>query len=383
MKKVLSVILALSLALTFVFVGVASEDDKALKFNDDRTFKILQFNDTQDVGKGVNEKTIRFIEAALDKEQPDLVVFVGDQLSDTYPLGTKEDMTLAIDNIIAPLKERNIPFLVTLGNHDHDHFDVLSKEEQFAVYSSYENCCNPTDGWDEFTVNVPVYTADGEDIAMSVFMMNTHNKAETGGYSGVVAGQNDWYKQVSADLASMNGGESVPSILFQHIPPKEIYNLFRECEYNEDGAFFSRRDNKWYKLDENKAQGDVGEAPCSEDFDNITGQYQSWLETGNIMGAFLAHDHVNNFVGTTDDGIVMGYNGGTGFRAYGVGGERSARVYEFNEDDVTNYDTRLVTYNEVTGENLTYVFVDFFSPALLTKLMKVVYFFFGWIIKLF
>lgn len=383
MKKVISIILALTLALTFVFVGVAAEDEKALRFNDDGTFKILQINDTQDVGKGVNEKMVKFIEAALDKEQPDLVVFVGDQLSDAYPFGTKEDMIIAVDNIIAPVQERNIPFLVTLGNHDHDHFDVFSKADQFTAYSSYDCCINPTDGWDEFTVNVPVYTADGEDIAMSVFMMNTHNKAETGGYSGVVAGQNDWYKQVSADLASMNGGESVPSILFQHIPPKEIYSLFRECEYNEDGAFFSRRDNKWYKLDENKAQGDVGEAPCSEDFDNITGQYQSWLETGNIMGAFFAHDHVNNFVGTTDDGIVMGYNGGTGFRAYGVGGDRSMRVYEFNEDDVENYETRILTYNEATGENLGTVFVDFFSPALLTKLMKVVYFFFGWIIKLF
>lgn len=383
MKKIISVLLSVVLAFTFVFVSAAKEEEKVLKFGEDGTFKVLQFNDTQDVGKGVSEKMVKFIEAALDKEQPDLVVFVGDQLSDAYPFGTKEDMTLAIDNIIAPLAERGIPFLVTLGNHDHDHFDVFSKEEQFLAYTSYENCYNPVDGWDGFTVNVPVLTSDEENIAMSIFMMNTHNKAESGGYSGVVAGQNEWYKQVSADLRTANGGENVPSMLFQHIPPKEIYNLFVECEWNEDGAFFSRRDNKWYKLDETKAEGDCGEAPCSEDFDNITGQYESWLEEGNIMGAFFAHDHVNNFVGTTDDGIVMGYNGGTGFRAYGVGDERSARVFEFNENDVENYSTRILTYAEATGESLPIVVVDFFSPALLTDLMKVVYFFFGWLIKLF
>lgn len=383
MKKIISVLLSVVLAFTFVFVSAAKEEEKVLKFGEDGTFKVLQFNDTRDVGKGVSEKMVKFIEAALDKEQPDLVVFVGDQLSDAYPFGTKEDMTLAIDNIIAPLAERGIPFLVTLGNHDHDHFDVFSKEEQFLAYTSYENCYNPVDGWDGFTVNVPVLTSDEENIAMSIFMMNTHNKAESGGYSGVVAGQNEWYKQVSADLRTANGGENVPSMLFQHIPPKEIYNLFVECEWNEDGAFFSRRDNKWYKLDETKAEGDCGEAPCSEDFDNITGQYESWLEEGNIMGAFFAHDHVNNFVGTTDDGIVMGYNGGTGFRAYGVGDERSARVFEFNENDVENYSTRILTYAEATGESLPIVVVDFFSPALLTDLMKVVYFFFGWLIKLF
>lgn len=383
MKKVLSVILSLVMVFTFAVMGVATEEEKVLKFNEDGTFKIMQINDTQDVGKGVNDKMIEFIEAALDQEQPDLVVFAGDQLSDVYPFGTKEDMTLAIQNIIEPLAERNIPFLVTLGNHDHDHFGKFSKAEQFAVYNSYPNCYNGTDGWDEFTVNLPILSSDGVNVAMSVFMMNTHNKAESGGYSGVVAGQNEWFKNVSADLAVANGGEPVPSMVFQHIPPKEIYNLFVECEWNDDEAIYSRRDSKWYKLDPEKAMGVLGEAPCSEDFDNITGQYQTWLETDNVMGAFFAHDHVNNFVGVTDDNIVMGYNGGTGFRSYGVGDERSIRTFTFNEKNVEFYKTEVLTYAEVTGKEIPFLFNDLFSPALLTYLMKVVYFFFGWAIKMF
>lgn len=383
MKKFLCVILSVVMIFSLAVMTTATENEKVLKFNEDGTFKILQFNDTQDIGNGVDERMVEFIEAALDLEKPDLVVFVGDQLSDAYPFGTKEDMTLCIDNIIAPLAERNIPFVVTLGNHDHDHFDVFTKAEQRAAYSSYDNCYMPEEGWDEFTVNVPVLTSDGADVAMSVFMMNTHNKAESGGYSGVVADQNTWYENVSADLKTANGGEDVPSMVFQHIPPKEIYKLMRECDYNEEGAIYSRRDNKWYVLDETKAQGDLGEAPCSEDFDNITGQYESWLKTGNVMGAFFAHDHVNNFVGVTEDGIKMGYNGGTGFRAYGVGDERSARVFEFNENDVENYSTRLLTYKEATGKEIPVVLVDLFTPALLNPLMKVVYFFFGWLIKMF
>lgn len=383
MKKVLCIFLTLVMMFSCVAVSAAAENDKTLKFNEDGTFKILQINDTQDVGKGVDKRTIAFIEAALDLEQPDLVVFVGDQLSDAYPFGTKEDMTLALQNIVEPLAQRNIPFLVTLGNHDHDHLEIISKQEQRAVYSSYENCYMPEEGWDEFTVNVPVLSSDGNDIAMSVFMMNTHNKAESGGYSGVVAQQNTWFENVSADLREANGGENVPSMVFQHIPPKEIYKLLKECDYNEDGAIYSRRDEIWYVLDEDKAEGILGEAPCSEDFDNITGQYESWLKTGNVMGAFFGHDHVNNFVGTTEDGIVMGYNGGTGFKAYGSGDERSVRVFEFNENDVENYTTRIVTYKEATGDEISSVFVDFFTPALLNPLMKVIYFLFGWLIKMF
>ena len=139
MKKILSVILCLVMVFTFAVIGTASEEEKVLRFNDDGTFKIMQINDTQDIGKGVSDKMVKFIEAALDKEQPDLVVFVGDQLADFYPFGTKEDMIKAIDNIIAPLQERGIPFLVTLGNHDHDHLDKFSKAEQFEAYASYDN----------------------------------------------------------------------------------------------------------------------------------------------------------------------------------------------------------------------------------------------------
>ncbi len=383
MKKVLSVLLSLVMVLSFAVIGGAAEEEKVLKFNEDGTFKIMQLNDTQDVGKGVDGRLVEFIEAALDKEQPDLVVFVGDQLSDFYPFGTKEDMTKSIDNIISPLQERGIPFLVTLGNHDHDHFGKFNKAEQFAAYSSYDNCYMPTDGWDEFTVNAPILTSDGESIAMNIFMMNTHNKAESGGYSGVVAGQNEWYEAVSAELKAENGGEDVPSMLFQHIPPKEIYSLLTVCEWNEEGAIYSQNDGNWYKLDETKAEGDLGEAPCSEDFDNITGQYQSWVKTGNIMGAFFAHDHVNNFVGTTDEGIVMGYNGGTGFRAYGVGDGRSVRIFEYNENDVENYTTRSLTYKDVIGKDVVGIIADVFTPALLTPIMKVIYFFFGWLIKMF
>lgn len=383
MKKVIGVILSFVMVFTFSFVVNATETEKTLSFNEDGSFKIMQINDTQDVGKNADGRMLEFVAAALDKEQPDLVVFVGDQLSDIYPFGTKEDMTLAIQNVLDLVAERNIPFLMTLGNHDHDNMDVLSEEKQYAVYTSYENCYATANGTDGFTYSVPVKSSDGKDTVFNIYMMNTHNKAEDGGYSGVNAEQVEWYKNTSAALKAANGGEVVPSLLFQHVPVKEIYSLFTECEYNDDGAVYSRRDSKWYKLDETKAEGNFGEAPCSENFDRVTGQYEAWLECGDIMGAFFAHDHVNTFVGTNDDGVTMGYNGGAGFRSYGLGDDRCVRVFELNEDDVENYSTRLVTYEEATGKEIAVVFSDLFTPALLTYLMKVVYFCFGWLIKMF
>lgn len=380
MKKLLSVLLAAVLVFSLSLAAFAEAEDK-LAFNSDGSFKIMQINDTQDVGKNCDEKLIEFIEAALDTEKPDLVVFVGDQLSDFYPAASKKDYIKAIDNIVKPLADRDIPFLVTLGNHDHDRASVMSEAEMFEVYSSYANCAAVKTGCDPFTYNVPVLTSDGDDVAFNIYMMDTNNTIPSGGYAGITAEQLAWYNGVSAALKAENDGEPMPSLLFQHIPVKEIYSLMKPCEWDTDGAVFSRRDKTWYILDETKASGALGEAPCSEDFDNITGQYQAWLENGDIMGAFFAHDHVNNFVGTTSEGITMGYNGGSGFRSYGVGSDRSVRVFELQEDDVENYKTRIVTYEDVTGKTLSFVPSDLLSPALLTTLMRVVYALFGWMIK--
>lgn len=347
---------------------------KTLSFRADGTFKIMQINDTQDVGN-CNKKLIEFLNAALDLEQPDLVVFNGDQLSDVYPAPSLADYTKAIANIVEPLQARGIPFLVTLGNHDHDRAATVDEAGQYAIYAAYENCYAVDNGPDPFTYNVPVMTSDGSSIAFNIYMMDTNNKDASGSnYTGITADQLAWYNSRSAELRAGNDGVPVPSLLFQHVPVKEIYSLLRECDYSEDGAVYSRRDKKWYVVDETKATGTMGEAPCSEAFETITGQYEAWLANGDIMGAFFAHDHVNNFVGTTDDGIYMGYNGGTGFRSYGNGDQRSVRIFELHEDDVENYTTRLLTYADATGNSLAYGTVsDVISPAILTTIMKKVY----------
>ena len=380
MKKIFSVILAVVMALTCAVTAFAADTDSVMKFNSDGKFKIMMINDTQDVGKGNKPQTVNFIEKALDTEKPDLVVFVGDQLSDMYPCASKKDYKKAIDNIIKPLADRNVPFLVTLGNHDHDRANVMSEDEMFDVYASYPNCIAVRGSTDPFTNNTLVYGSDGESVAFNIYMMATNNTAN-GGYTGIYKEQLDWYNAKSAELKAANGGKAVPSLLFQHVPVKEIYGMFTECKWNTDGAVYSRRDHKWYILNEEMAKGDFGEAPCSENFDVHTGEYQAWVENGDIMGAFFAHDH-NNFVGKSADGIVMGYNGGTGFRAYGAKCGRTIRVFNLDENDVTNYETHLIYYNELMGESASNPFFDTFSPSILNKIMKVFYAMFGWMIDL-
>ena len=98
------------------------------------------------------------------------------------------------------------------------------------------------------------------------------------------------------------------------------------------------------------------EGPCCCYKDH--GQYASWLKQGDIAGAFFGHDHTNNMVGKTDDGITLGYNAGCGFNLYGDGLNRSMRMFVIDENDAWNYNTYLVKYGDIMPDDGGCLLVD-------------------------
>jgi len=386
-RTLLSVLMAaLLVCACLVPAGAAAElpFDTSLQVNEDGTFKICMFNDLQDK-RNPDSRTIALVEAVLDSEQPDLVVIAGDSISDSYVTASADDVAATIKALMKPIADRNIPYLFTFGNHDHDAADALSLEGQIDAYKSYASCIIPDDVCDPGTYNVPVLNSAGDGYAFNVFMMDTGNKnEEVGGYRGVTPEQVEWYKAKSDELKAANGGEVLPSILFQHIPVKEIYQFMEETD-DIQNAYFSIDDYKWYRLKDDKlCEGNnyCYEAPCSEKQTVTTGQYEAWLEKGDIIGAFYGHDHINNFVGITEEGIKMGYNAGSGFATYGEGGNRSARIFVLNENAPADYETYNVTYDEIMGTENTFVIMDLFSLKTITMLMRVLYPFIGWIFEL-
>ena len=144
------------------------------------------------------------------------------------------------------------------------------------------------------------------------------------------------------------------------------------CIRDSTDCVFGLDDGQWYKLNDKATSGVLGEVPCSESVNGNTGEYEAWLEHKEIIGAFFAHDHVNNFMGVTDEGITLGYNGGSGFSTYGRGGDRSARIFEIDENDVRNYETHLVTYNDVASKPINYYIMDLFSPVIATWIGRII-----------
>lgn len=361
-KRIIAIVMALSLLLAVmapVASAGASRKDTVLQFHQDGNFKIMMISDTQDTDKA-DQRMIHFIEASLDQEKPDLVVFTGDNIAGRWVGSTVEKVRTAIDKIIQPLVQRDIPFAVVFGNHDGES-RVTTKEDQMAMFMAYDNCLaiDESEALDGVgTYNLPILSSDGSRVAFNIYMMDSNDYDANGNYDGVHQNQIDWYEQTSNTLKAENGGDPVPSLLFQHIPVPQIYSLLKQVPFGVMGSVrgSGRNSTKWYVMDESKAEGVVKEGPCPSYDDH--GQYDSWLRQGDIAGAFFGHDHTNNMVGKTDEGITLGYNAGCSFHLYGDGLNRSMRMFVIDENDAWNYDTYLVKYGDIMPDDGGCLLVD-------------------------
>ena len=352
-------ILALTLVLIFMFafavvpVSASEDEEKKLTFGEDGKFRILQINDFQDIDT-TNAESLKFLNAVLDKYEPDLVVLVGDQIRDGFRDVSVEKIKIALTNQLMPMQERGIPFIFTFGNHDRDYQSLMPMEEQAAFYREFSYCYANTDGADGATYNTVIYGSDGTTPMLNIYMMDTQHWNGTGWTSGVTAEQVEWYIEASNALKELNGGNIVPSLVFQHIPVKEILQLTKSVPEGTPGAVKDKFYDGYLVLDEEAEWiGDrnvMREAPASEHPEKITGQYEAWLQQGDVMGAYFGHDHVNTFTGVTKDGIALGYNGGFGFATYGDPGERYATIYDFDESNVRGYTEKTIYYTECVAD---------------------------------
>ncbi len=332
---------------------------KTLKFNKNGKFRILQISDLQDT-KATSVDTLRFLEAALPELKPDLIVLTGDQLDVVGLWGKgnklKENVRRAIMGIMAPVKASGVPFLVTFGNHDCQ--TGIPNAEQAKIYAEIENCIcfdDMNDGRpDAGTFNQIIMSSDGSKPAMNIYMIDSNSAHPTavGGYDRVHPDQIEWCSKKSAEIKAANGGKAVPSIVFQHIPVCEIYNVLKEVPKGTKGALaaFRSRKGKFYTLDEKKVwqTGTFGEPPAVPEEDGP--QFEEILKQGDVFAMYFGHDHYNSFVGKYK-GVDLGYCPGAGYNTYGLN-PRGMRVFDFDESDVTKYATKVLRVDDFYKEPL-------------------------------
>lgn len=339
MKKILAVLLAVVM-MTPVLLAHAAEGDTTLQFREDGTFKIMLFADPQD-DENLEETTTALMCEALDKYQPDLVVYLGDNtVANGY-----DNQYKAIEAVTKPVVDRGIPYSIVFGNHDEEH-DV-SKEDLLAIYQSFGNCLT-YDAVPDLTgcgnCNLPIYSSDGSKIAFNLWMIdsNMYNAdPEVGGYDYVHEDQLAWYKETAAALTAQNGGKPVPAMDFQHIVIPEIFDeLYVELPVSL-GKLSEDRNGKSYSLLPifTRLNGYWLEVPCPPNC--YDGQLDAWLEMGDVIAEFHGHDH-NNSYQVNIQGVDVINVPSCGCNSYSKDISRGAGLITLHEDDPTNYDYQLV-----------------------------------------
>lgn len=302
------------------------------------SFKIMQIADTQE-GNKVSPDTIDLINAALDREEVQLVVYSGDQIwGKSNFKGNKETVTRVLDELTKPVRNRSIPFTICFGNHDRQV--GLTNAEQFEIYKSFDGFIGKsTDGIDG-VANHTLEIWDDDKLEYLLYLFDSHTNLKIG-YDCVHENQIEWYRK-TRDGYEEKYGRLIPSIVIQHIPLCEIFELLTEVKRGTRGAVrgFRNHANKFYVLNRdmvNKA-GFMKESPA-EPQEN-SGEFSAFKEKGEVLGVYFGHDHNNSFNGKVD-GIDLGYTQGAGFHIYGPGKNRGVRIIELkNDGKFDTYDLR-------------------------------------------
>lgn len=327
---------------------------KDLRFNENGKFRIMQIADTQDT-QNTSKDTVKFISAALDEAKPDLVVFTGDQFKGygvSFMLGDREaKYKKAIDNIIKPIEERGIPFTFVFGNHDAQAFGV-SKEKQLEMYSSYKSCIavagDPNIGG-LCNQYLNIRSSDNSKVLFNLYLIDSLSTTADGKCASVTKGQIEWYKKVRDSLKDENG-DYIPSILFQHIPVPEMWEVLKEVPKSQKPHAQGFRDHygKFYDIDEQYLQkGNCDfllETPAAPT--ENTGEFEAFCEKGDTVAMFFGHDHNNSFM-SKYKGMFIGYTQGCGFNVYGPKLNRGVRIIDLDEKNPKQFKTHTILYRDL------------------------------------
>lgn len=312
-----------------------------------KQFKIMQVADTQE-GRNVSPDLLNLLNAAMEKEKPDLVVYSGDQIWNIASFkGNKETVRDVLYKITEPAHSRNIPFTICFGNHDRQV--GVSNEEQLEIYKTIPCFIGESAEGIDGVANHVIEIADEEDIRFLLYCIDSHTSLKIG-YDHVHESQLEWYRKVR-DEYKEKCGRYIPSIVIQHIPVPEIDELMLEVKKGTKGAVqgFRNRKGKWYILDKNKVGADAFMKESPADPMENGGQFEAMAEKGDIKGIYFGHDHINSFNGNVR-GIDLGYTQGAGFHIYGPGLDRGIRMINLNTDGTfETYDRR---YRDLVGKKV-------------------------------
>jgi len=315
----------LSLNEDYIKMEELLESKHKLYYNDDGSFKVMVLADLH-VQSGSDTTQIKErIKMLVDKENPDLIVFTGDN---TIKASSEAALKTCLDNIVGYIEEKQIPWCHVYGNHDQE--GALSKDAQQKVYESYEYCISKDveelTGVGNYVHGI--YNQDGS-LGSVIYFLDSGTSNSTYTYDYIQDDQIAWYKETSELLQKCNDGEIVKGMMAFHIPLIE-----NQYAYNN-------RDNTEivYEYD-----GERYEAICPSSYD--TTLVETIISRGDVEAIVTGHDHNNtymyNYMGvklcSAPTISRLGYSHSEA--------REGARIFDLNLATIDNIVTRISYINE-------------------------------------
>jgi hypothetical protein len=257
--------------------------------------------------------TTAFLYRVFRAEDPDLVIFTGDNIYGADSTDAAKSMDLAI----APAIDMKLPWAAVIGNHDQE--GTLSRAGVMHHLVGMKNSLssfNPDgieiDGYGNYNLEVSGVegTPLNEKSVLNLYFLDSGDYSTVPtikGYGWIKPSQQVWFQHTSSRLQrkymdeNPKQKEPAPSMAFFHIPLPE-FNDFTAANFT--GV---------------KQEG-ISSASINSGF------FATMVEAGDVKAAFVGHDHLNDFCGKLS-GIQLCYAGGFGYHAYGKAGwSRRARV---------------------------------------------------------
>lgn len=259
-----------------------------------KDFKILHLTDIHLGGSLYSYqkdlKALKACYAEIKHTKPDLVVVTGDL---TFPMGI---MSMSLNNsapvnqFAAFMRNLDIPWCFTYGNHDTESLATTSKTDLNELYKSlsYKTSGNLIYPYMQPAVMgrnnqlIEIRNNDGT-LNTALFLIDSNAYTEEGinVYDYIHDDQVDWYANEVKRL-NREEGHTISSLVFFHIPLQQYRMAYELYESGSDEVkyFFGKNGEKM-----------INKVCCSDYPSNL---FDRMLELGSTKGVFCGHDHYNN-----------------------------------------------------------------------------------------
>ena len=332
MKRFCWFLLAAVLALALTACGAQPvthpAEDYVLQLPYTQDFRILQLTDIHVGNKDNRQLQYDFLDLTIRDADADLIVVVGD-------LFTFADKTTARE-LFAFLDSYGIPWTVTFGNHDEQcYFSIdwltgyLNELGSNCLFRDLQD--DDVFGSCNFAIDL---MQDGSTFEQVILMdSNRYCCGDYWGYDYIKPDQIEWYERLVEHTRAENGGRTVDSLLFFHIPLPEFADAWQAAQAGDPEAVLE--------------SGEENEGVSCPQYNS--GFFDRILAQDSTRAILVGHDHVNN-ARVLYKGVYLCYGVNSTDRIYYENGMVGGQVITIHDDHTLDFTPIYHEYQEVTGK---------------------------------